>query len=417
MAENMLSNRPDYGRTFNTAMWLVGLVAAIQLFAVAWAVFSRESPLKAIPASVILTESLPQNGIYVVPGMGGQVAVGSDITQNEPFVGSPSASFSIGDQVFAGGEFEAVQNEVLEVSEPLSVMPPSSGQNGNILPEPSFYGPESTGPSLSESLANAAFTTEKIEDPILERLVSTGEELRGAGNMSSALQALREAEAALPEHPRVLGELAATLSQMGLDSKAVVYWERIVAIGAGRGGAYYEVAKSQLPGGAAPKVLEPEKVMNIGEIKVDEQSPNSEGQRVSLRIVIDADPAQNPVGADLSLLVYFYDQIDGGRVDPSTADTSYLYPTEPYDWQINGSEEIKVIYNQPIFTEEQSRELGKRSYYGYAIELYYRDRLQDRVVMPEDIARLRMDDAESDPDSSPRSVGPENALFPNIPNL
>ena len=41
MAENMLSNRPDYGRTFNTAMWLVGLIASIQLFAVVWAVFAK----------------------------------------------------------------------------------------------------------------------------------------------------------------------------------------------------------------------------------------------------------------------------------------------------------------------------------------------------------------------------------------
>ena len=37
----MLSNRPDYGRTFNTAMWLVGLIASIQLVAVVWAVFAN----------------------------------------------------------------------------------------------------------------------------------------------------------------------------------------------------------------------------------------------------------------------------------------------------------------------------------------------------------------------------------------
>ena len=51
---------------------------------------------------------------------------------------------------------------------------------------------------------------------------------------------------------------------------------------------------------------------------------------------------------------------------------------------------IVVNYLQPVFTEEQKRELGERSFYGYAIELYYRDELQDKVAMPEDIAALAL---------------------------
>ena len=69
-------------------------------------------------------------------------------------------------------------------------------------------------------------------------------------------------------------------------------------------------------------------------------------------------------------------------------------------------------YNQPVFTDEQKLELGERSFYGYAIELYYRNQIQDKVVMPEDIARLRL---ESPADTAPAGgfLGPENALFPD----
>tara|TARA_R110000850_G_scaffold9033_24_gene33386 strand:+ start:1279 stop:2541 length:1263 start_codon:yes stop_codon:yes gene_type:complete len=420
MAENMLSNRPDYGRTFNTAMWMVGLVASIQLFAVVWAVFSR-----SVPRHLNAGGSMPEVaaggslGIFAPPisegsvhTMGGQAAV-APIVKPHPLNSARDIQIAEADLLSAPGDDQGDKR----LGEFDSTFQEMAASGAPVLPEPSFYGPEDAGPSLSESLTEAAFTSARIEDSILERLVSTGEELRAAGNMPSALQALREAEAALPEHPRILGGMAATFSQMGLDAKAESYWEQLLALGPVRGGAYYDLAKRQLQGEREVPAASDRQVMSIGEIKVDEQSPGAEGQRVSLRIVIDADVALRPNGADLSLLVYFYDQVDGKRVETSTADTSYLYPTEPYDWQINGTEEILVIYNQPIFSEEQARELGERKYYGYAIELYYHDRLQDRVLMPEDIADVRMNEVEYDLEAPSGPIGPENALFPDAPQF
>ena len=146
-------------------------------------------------------------------------------------------------------------------------------------------------PSLSEALASAVFTVERIEDPILERLVCTGEELRGEGNISSALQALRQAEEALPDHPRVLAEMAVTLSQMGANPQADNYWQKLVDIGPLRAGDYYGLARKQLDGEEPATADKVERLMSIGEIKVNEAAPGSEGQKVALRIVIDSDPA------------------------------------------------------------------------------------------------------------------------------
>lgn len=310
-----------------------------------------------------------------------------------------------------------------------SVGPSAPANGGAVLPAPSFGAPaavteavteavsaaaigEDSSPSLSAALAVAARENQLSDEPILERLMSTGAELRASGNMQGALQAFREVETALPDHPRILAELAATLSQMGLTDKANGYWERVEGAGPVVAGAYFPLAGQQLRGETPPAPGASAKVMKIGEVKVEEQAPTSEGQKVTLRVVVDADPNARPIGDDLTLLVYFYDRVTGGEVKASTADTSYDYPSAPYDWQSDGTEEIIVNYNQPVFTDEQKLELGERSYYGYAIELYYRDQIQDKVVMPEDIARLRLE-SPADPAPAGGFLGPENALFPD----
>jgi len=291
---------------------------------------------------------------------------------------------------------------------------PAASLSRAVLPAPSFGAPAAVAesPPLSAALAAAARENELSGEPILERLMSTGAELRASGNMQGALQAFREVETALPDHPRILAELAGTLSQMGLTDKANSYWERVEGAGPVVAGAYFPLAGQQLRGEVPPPVEASSKVMKIGEVKVQEQAPTSEGQKVTLRVVVDGDPNARPIGDDLTLLVYFYDQVTGGVVKASTADTSYDYPSAPYDWQTDGTEEIVVNYNQPVFSEEQKRELGERSYYGYAIELYYRDQIQDKAVMPEEIARLRLE-SPADPAPVGGFLGPENALFPD----
>lgn len=398
MAENMLSDRPEYGRTFNSVMWIVGFIAAVQVFAVGWAVMKREpagnpgleDPARSSSSALSLSTLPPERN--VVPRDAG-------------------SGLGIESRVGPGDGIEELPESPV-LSEGPVPRADAAGPNRPFLSEPTFIGPSDAGRSLSEELAEAASTAPPIEEPILERLVSTGEELRSNGNMQGALQALREAESALPDHPRVMAELAATLSQMGLDNKADAYWDRIRALGSGRAGAYYRLAEQRLKGEAAPPDGSTGKIMGIKAVKVNEQPPGDEGQKVALRVVIEADAEARPTGQDLALLVYFYDRVDGEKVDASTADTSYLYPTEPYDWSADGTEEIVVNYHQPVFSEEQERELGERRYYGYAIELYYRDELQDRVTLPEDIVELRESVQPAAPPAESVPSGPENALFP-----
>jgi len=398
-------------------MWVVALIATIQAFALSLAIMKRassDSPRAGIGAFEGVSQSPP-------------LAVSPPAPVVEPIPpvvsGPPQPNrerISVTPPGITGG--------VTPVPQETPLPPVTRGGSDSapltapVLPEPSFIGPETAAEplSLSAALSQAAKENALTGEPILERLLATGAELRSSGNMQGALQAFREVESALPANPRVLAELAATLSQMGLEDKANAYWESVEALGPVAAGTYFPLAGQQLRG--EPALSAPPSapatapspgavILRIGAVKVEEEAPTSEGQKVTLRVVVESNPGERPVGEDLALLVYFYDQVTGGMVQPSTADTSYLYPTEPYDWQIDGREEIIVSYHQPVFTEDQKRDLGERSYYGYAIELYYRDQIQDKVAMPEDIAKLRVEPA-AEPDKDEGVIGPENALFP-----
>jgi len=415
ITEPGFSDCPVPGRSFRVTMAVIGGIALLQLAALAIGMIRRgpgvptPPPMQASIATVTAPPALS--------------------TETEP------ASAPVSPEPVPAAVPAPVVSDVM-VIDPVSAAPEvaSTGTRGGAFPRPLADGSAGSSPSPAtpgdffEALA-AASRSQPLSDGILERLMVAAAELRASGNMQGALQAFRQVETALPEHPRILSEIGATLGKMGLKDKADGYWEKVDGLGEIGAGPFYPFAAltlrgEALPGtGSAAPVVEgsppaPAKALKIGEIKVEEQAPTSEGQKVGLRVTIDADPSVRPSGEDLSLLVYFYDRVPGGAVRPSTADTSYLYPTEPYDWQIDGTEVIVVNYLQPVFTEEQKRELGERSFYGYAIELYYRDELQDRVAMPADIAALRFEgnpggDGSAGEAQSPTFLGPENALFPD----
>lgn len=446
MAEPKLSNRPESGKTFQTAMWVVGGIAALQLFGVFWALMKRPGVgvVEARVSSMLPLDLPPMplnTGVQAGPAIAsGPNPVNSNLPPQPSSQGGattmPPDSTGVNNPLTGDGGTRS--GVVPEVADPATGIGPglalnsldgvsgpgSSGAGVSgigpgdpVLAQPSFVGPAGSDRNvLSDSLARASFSASEIADPIIERLVSTGVELRSADNIQGALQALKEAEAALPDHPGIMSELAATYRQMGLDEKADGYWERVEALGEIGAGDYYSIARLQLRGEAVPAEGAVDQLMKIGKVIIEEKPSENPGEKLAARIVIEADPLLRPDGEQLSVLVFFYDQVDGSQIKRSTALTSYLYPTEPYDWQVDGREEIIVNYDQSSLTEEQKRELGERKYFGYVIQLYYRDELQDRIAMPPELEEHHMEDPVSN-QPQPDRLEPENALFPESPGL
>lgn len=394
ITESGFTDHPAHGRAFRTAMAVMGGLLFAQALAIGYGILRREPiplPAATAPAPAPAVEA-------VVP------AAAPPVLPDPALAVDPS---------------------------------PTVPATASASPRPV----EAETTPLFAALAAAA-RDRVLGDAILERLMVAGTELRDNGNTQRALQAYRQVESALPEDPRVLSEIAATLGRMELKDQAEGYWKRVEAVGPLAAGPYFPIAGGQLRGEvpavlatpavpvaptapAAPAIVASSPAlsappvpaglpprMRIGEIKVEEHAPTSEGQKVRLSVVIDADPASMPVGDDLSLFVYFYDRLPSGEIRPSTADTSYLYPTEPYDWQVNGTETILVDYHQPAFTEEQKRELGERVYHGYAAALFYRDELQEKVIRPDDIPEPNFGPSPPDDGADAAPIKPDGSLFP-----
>ncbi|MCB1063388.1 MAG: hypothetical protein KDN20_10765 [Verrucomicrobiae bacterium] len=444
----MLNARPVFGRTFTVAMWLLGFVAASQIVAVGWSVISRPitpSPAAAprpmvagtseldtqpIPAPTTGTNSVLIPNASTPPRAEGSEALYPDnalpnaaaaaTATNTPVADSAPQNSSLPPMPELGNADLAPPprpSPQEEIGSPILTGPavPPLMTDSSLLPAPRFRGPDAPVP-LSTLLSEAALLatpTLSIPDPQTSQLVDSGSEKRASGDMQGALDDLRQAEAVLPEHPRILAEIAATYDEMGLDRKSSLYWEKVRDLGPAAAGAWHPIALGELTGrrdspGRAPSIL------RLGRVTAAHDETIKEGERVVLSVTVQADPNARPSASEMSMLVYFYDLVDNEKTEASTADTSQNFISQPYDWLSNGEEAIEVIYHQPKFSEEQKRELGERSYYGYIIELYYRDELQDTAAFPPELRNLDPN-APPSPLSETPLFGPESSLFPTVP--
>ncbi len=427
MAKDTFNAHRETGRTFTIAMWLLGLAAAAQVIAVGWAVVTRPVPpdnqvavAEPVPPDSSepgtapgSTPAFPDNALTPTTGetADGNFSALPPMPEliDPDLAPPPKPSKKRGQETLPGTE-SANGDESGIVTGPT----PPVGVD-NLLPAPRFDGPE-TAPPLSTVLSEAALRSPPslaLSDPAVERLVDDGAESRASGDMQGALDSLRQAEAILPEHPRILAEIAATFEGLGIEPRASLYWERVRELGKEAGGPWYDIAVGELSGqrGASSKAPP---VLRLGRVTAAHDQTVNSGEKVVLSVLVEADPAARPNPKEMAMLVYFYDLVDGDTSEASTADTSQEFPSAPYDWLDNGRETIEVTYFQPEFTEEQKRELGERRYYGYIIELYYRDELQDTAAFPPELSSL---DANAPP--SPLSeppIGPDSSLFPTAPS-
>ncbi len=388
MADYAVTARHVYGRTFTIAIWILGVFAASQIFAVGWALIKRPLQAQARAQAYASATTLPVEAGGPTPAS----AEPAPVKSAEPATMAPEP---------APAPVVVPPLETALPGSPMTPLPPAPAAApapaANALPQPSQE-------------AMAASPALQIPDSAVAALVASAVERRASGDMQGALESLRRAEANLPDHPRVLAEVATTYDQMGLNQKALPYWEDVYAMGPDTAGPFFELANFALGGppdtgfsSAEPPVIR---------IVSHEAIPNpdvTEGERVTLRVSIAATGDELPVGEDMAMSVYFYDSVDGKEYAPTTADTSEQYVSAPYDWKDGAQEIIEVTYYQPEFTTEQQRDLGERKFYGYIIELFYRDSLQDVVAQPRD---LRHEGLRSLPGTVEPVEGVQNSLFP-----
>jgi hypothetical protein len=221
-------------------------------------------------------------------------------------------------------------------------------------------------------------TDEKVLQHLDEALY-----LRGRGDMQGALEQLRAALSRLPDHPKLLYHTAQTYDTMGLANKAVPHWKSLHKLGSGAGD-FYVLAQERIANGAqAAHEPEEEKEgkFTILDLK-DEESPDvTGGQRVRIVAVLKKNTAE-PVDLekDMVLATHFFDTVNGRRVARSQVNQPAVECLSlPLDWT-EGTETFAFDYWQPDMTPQEIVRYGRCKYYGCALEVFFKEKLQDSTA-------------------------------------
>ncbi len=260
-------------------------------------------------------------------------------------------------------------------------------QHERTIPGVPYQKPESTGSGRGLLLPE----TQQIHDPIILESIADGIRLRNEGDAQGALARFRSAADILnTDHPVLLSELGRTYEIMGLQKKAAACWEQIYRMGESGAGDYYVIADVRLRGldpgtdvGSESLRLQFEGISQEVTPELAGSDQNDSGESILLRIPISRNGETPIATSEVSVYVYFYDQVNGERIEQSTADPPRSsWRTLPVDWKSLDPEIFEITYHHPTLSPEETRELGKRSYYGYVLKLYYQNRLQDMVAKP-----------------------------------
>ncbi len=245
-----------------------------------------------------------------------------------------------------------------------------------------------------------------IENPQVKEMVEAARAVRKLGDMQAAIESLRAADLREPDHPEILSEIALTYEAMGLADKSQAAWKNVLAMSESVAGGFHALAKSKLAGREdAPPAAASLKPVLIGSCQVLPDTTVKKGQRLILRVPIIAAPGADVDPAQMDIHVYFYDKVGKDRVEPSKADPpDQKWVSERVDWALHNEELLDIVYHMPELRPEELRDLGKRSYYGYVVKLFYQNRLMSERADPPSLLDYKP--------PGPGSAGVENALFP-----
>ena len=269
-----------------------------------------------------------------------------------------------------------------------------------VDPHPELQRPAGAEPVLPDpaepvlawaAVARAAPLDVPITDEASLTHLDEGIFLRDRGDMAGAAAELRAALELVPEHPKLLYQLALTLDGMGQEAKASGHWRKLRLLGPDAGN-YFQLAVERLKEGgnlppAADAVFEAEEAkqgrFTVTGMKEERLPETAEGERWRFEGAIERHQTEAADVAKIDIKLHLFDEVNGQRIDRTTALPPVIqWLDEPVDWA-QGSERFSFEYRQPPLSPDELVKLGRRKYYGYAVEFRYEgNQLQDLVAEP-----------------------------------
>jgi len=253
-------------------------------------------------------------------------------------------------------------------------------------------------------ITNDNFTISEQDQEVLE-IIEIGVALRKKGETLESLRKLRKAKEISPQNPRVMWELSLTYKSMSLQQKAENELTKIMDLGESRGGEYYQIIKLKKNSDRESEKKKDLTIFSFGSMRTSINIQKEKGESVNVKMEIISGINEPIDPKDISLVVDFYDLVNGSKIEKTRADTpSATWITKPINWQTSKIEIVNWNYYMPQLSQEDLKNFGERSYHGFVARLYYKDLIQDIYAKP----RILLE---------PKKLGIESfiegSLFPN----
>lgn len=118
------------------------------------------------------------------------------------------------------------------------------------------------------------------------------------------------------------------------------------------------------------------------------ENAGTKGEKTVLDVPLTAAEGVTLDRSKVEVQLYLFEQQDDGRIDVSTADP----PTVEWvsvlpDWKTSRTEHLRATWLRPPFGTAETKEYGKRKYYGYVARLIYDGRVMDESSSPQNLNR------------------------------
>ena len=265
-------------------------------------------------------------------------------------------------------------------------------------------------------------TAPSISDPMVEKLVREAHIAHNQGDLIKALLKLEEAESRASNEPAIFYRKALLFEDLGQWERATNNYEKLFVMGPSIG-VYYHKAAFKLSNGINP-MSQKEQTLIIGQIMRRISDDRLQARlTIPIRAVAntDFDPSQ------LEIKVHHYDLVDNKKVEAvprsRAGNIQDRWLHEPLDWA-NDEEIAESSYTLPPTAIAEEHLFGKRTYYGYVAELYYKNELIDQQAYPRLLHALHAEKQNSNEFAFPLdfplgealpNINPDNPLLPALP--
>jgi hypothetical protein len=175
-------------------------------------------------------------------------------------------------------------------------------------------------------------------------------------------------------------------------------------MGEANAGGYYTLASGKI-GNHGEKPQQPaagSSPVSLGACRVTRDPLPKEGQRIAVHVPVLATPGATIDPTKIEIHVTLYESVNGGsRIEAVPQDkTAQSWATQPVNWKEPSGETVDVTYD---FYSQRPGSTDTRAFHGYAVKLYYPDKLAGEQADPEALRG-----------GAQKKTGPglDNALFP-----